>query len=102
MKRHLNQSIPLLLCPMFRSLKKVLAASPRSYRSRPRGEQRVVASARQPEQLFDLHATMNAVIFFISTMEPLTRASNLPYLPFWQNAFSAEKVAEMGRANGVY
>jgi hypothetical protein len=64
MKRHLNQSIPLLLGPMFRSLKKVLAASPRSYRSRPRGEQRVVASAQQPEQLFDLHATMNAVIFF--------------------------------------
>ena len=62
----------------------------------------MVASARQPEQFFDLHATMNAVLFFLSTMAPVTRASNLPYLPLWQNAFSAKTVAEMGRANGVH
>ena len=58
----------------------------------PRG---VVASARQPEQLFDLHTTMNAVMFFLPTMEPLTRASNLLYLPFWQNAFSAFDLLEL-------
>ena len=64
--------------------------------------QRVVGSARQSEQLSDLRATMKAVMFFLCTMEPLSHASNLTYLPFWQNVFSAEKVAEIGRANGVY
>jgi hypothetical protein len=41
------------------------------------------------------------VMFFLSTMEPLTDAANLRYLPFWQNAFSAERASEMGRTNDV-
>lgn len=37
-----------------------------------------------------------AVMFLLSTIEPLTRASNnLPYLPFWQNAFSAFDLLEL-------
>jgi hypothetical protein len=42
------------------------------------------------------------VMFFLSTMEQLTHAANLPYLPFWQNEFAAETAAENGEANGFH
>jgi hypothetical protein len=36
------------------------------------------------------------VTFFLSTMEPLTHAANLPYVRFYENEFAAETAAENG------